>query len=318
MKQQQARIMIHAKPLLPGPLVDFIDASKVSRSALNEVEGRYLQYIHDIRNYLAPLHLRIRKNPLHTRIMRQIIRYVDDFSVLFEPLFESEKDEFSISSVRRVLDLAIRRVHRTQAKVRNLSGSVTDRLIAYRLDFLHDMLGNLKIFLEGRDPALVRGHIDPLFILEHATIFVRNQSILSMDVGLKDESAHILVNRQQCMSVIQNLVQNAERAIEGVADPRIILSLRKAGESVLFAVTDNGIGIPPQHLQTIFTPGFTTKQDPGHGQGLAICKQIVESHGGSISVESEVGKGTTFWIAFPLVRKQKARVGENLFQEAQP
>jgi signal transduction histidine kinase len=65
-------------------------------------------------------------------------------------------------------------------------------------------------------------------------------------------------------------------------------------------VQDEGVGIDPEHLGKIFDPFFTTKEvDRGTGLGLSISHGIVERHKGDISVESEVGTGTKFWIRLP-------------------
>jgi signal transduction histidine kinase len=66
-------------------------------------------------------------------------------------------------------------------------------------------------------------------------------------------------------------------------------------------VKDTGIGISEDILSKLFTPFYTTKSD-GMGLGLAFCKQAVETHGGSIAVESKVGVGTTFTIRLPMNR----------------
>jgi signal transduction histidine kinase len=72
-----------------------------------------------------------------------------------------------------------------------------------------------------------------------------------------------------------------------------------------FRITDHGPGIPPQYLDKIFerytmAPSVDGKKRAGTGLGLPICKQIVEQHGGTIGVESQVGKGSTFWFTVPL------------------
>jgi signal transduction histidine kinase len=70
------------------------------------------------------------------------------------------------------------------------------------------------------------------------------------------------------------------------------------GNGVVLIVSDTGRGIAPDHLDSIFNPFFTTKED-GTGLGLAICRQIVTQHGGTISIESEPGKGTRVIVLLP-------------------
>jgi two-component system, sporulation sensor kinase E len=73
-------------------------------------------------------------------------------------------------------------------------------------------------------------------------------------------------------------------------------------DNVQIAITDNGKGISKENLEKLFTPFFTTKEK-GTGLGLAIAQKIVDEHDGKIHVESEVGKGTTFYITLPLVKE---------------
>lgn len=82
--------------------------------------------------------------------------------------------------------------------------------------------------------------------------------------------------------------------------------------------TDTGQGIPPEKLNHIFDPGFTTKGvGVGTGLGLSICYQIVQEHHGEISVESEVGKGSTFTVVIPtnlqklMGKRDKNKNGKN-------
>jgi len=81
----------------------------------------------------------------------------------------------------------------------------------------------------------------------------------------------------------------------------LTLRARNSGKRVLVAVSDTGIGIPPENLTKIFDPFFTTK-DVGHGTGLglAVCYGILSEHGGRLDVRSAAGTGTTFTIALPV------------------
>ena len=98
--------------------------------------------------------------------------------------------------------------------------------------------------------------------------------------------------------VFQNLIGNAIK-FRGEEPPRINLSAKKEERKWLFSVSDNGIGIPHEQTDRIFEV-FQRSHDKskyqGTGIGLAICKKIIEHHGGRIWVESEPGKGSTFFF----------------------
>ena len=102
--------------------------------------------------------------------------------------------------------------------------------------------------------------------------------------------------------VFVNLVNNAIDAVAGRPDGRVTVRTRFwEGTHAHLQVIDNGCGIPPEHLSSIFLPFFTTKEvGKGTGLGLAICYGLVHEMGGAISVESTVGAGTTFNVDLPL------------------
>lgn len=108
--------------------------------------------------------------------------------------------------------------------------------------------------------------------------------------------------------VILNMIVNATHAIEEVIDKdagekgKITILTRRVDHWAEVRISDTGKGIPPEIQKKIFEPFFTTKPvGKGSGQGLAICQRvIIDKHGGTIDLESEVGKGTTFIIRLPL------------------
>ena len=105
-------------------------------------------------------------------------------------------------------------------------------------------------------------------------------------------------DRQRLTEVLQNLLDNASKYMGGQTDPRIEIGQRgEENSKPVFYVRDNGIGIDPEHHKRIF--GLFNKLDgtsEGTGVGLALVKRIVELHGGRIWVESEPGKGATFYF----------------------
>lgn len=103
----------------------------------------------------------------------------------------------------------------------------------------------------------------------------------------------------QINQVFLNLLVNAAQAIEG--EGTITITTRVKGKHVEVAITDTGKGIPDDVLPRIFEPFFTTKEvGEGTGLGLAISYQIVEQHGGTLTVESAVGHGTCFTVSLPV------------------
>ena len=102
-----------------------------------------------------------------------------------------------------------------------------------------------------------------------------------------------------------NLIVNAAHAIVeagATKKGRITVSTRNDGDRVEIRVSDTGVGIPEEIREKIFDPFFTTKEPgKGTGQGLAISYTIItKKHNGTISVQSEMGKGTTFIVCLPI------------------
>jgi signal transduction histidine kinase len=101
--------------------------------------------------------------------------------------------------------------------------------------------------------------------------------------------------------VIINILNNAAQA--GGDHGKVWIRTSKHKDHVTVEIKDNGIGIPKLNLEKIFEPGFTTKDgDEGTGLGLTISQEIMKKHSGMIEVESEVGKGTTFKLTFPIIQ----------------
>jgi len=146
---------------------------------------------------------------------------------------------------------------------------------------------------------------------------ILNQSLNNLKVAMGEKEAvvthdplpTVMAESPQLGQLFQNLIGNAIK-FRGNEAPRIHVSASRNGNGWTFSVRDNGMGIAPEYAERIFIIFqrlHNRKEYPGTGIGLAICKKIVERHGGRIWVESEVGKGATFYFTLP------ASKGEPLF-----
>jgi len=118
----------------------------------------------------------------------------------------------------------------------------------------------------------------------------------------------VWADAHQLHQVVVNLLANAHQAMRRMnAGRRITIRTRLERERLLLEVIDTGPGIPAEIQSRIFEPFFTTKpQGEGTGLGLSLCKRMLEEHEGTITVESEVGRGTTFRIELPVVPRPAA------------
>ncbi|HID95249.1 MAG TPA: PAS domain S-box protein [Candidatus Latescibacteria bacterium] len=106
-------------------------------------------------------------------------------------------------------------------------------------------------------------------------------------------------DKGQLEQVFHNLIANARDAMQGGG--KLTITARTRGSWLEIEFSDTGCGIPPENLNKIFDPFFTTKQEGnGTGLGLSITHGIVQGHGGDISVESKVGRGSTFTVRLPI------------------
>lgn len=119
---------------------------------------------------------------------------------------------------------------------------------------------------------------------------------ITVEAQLTDSRAIIDGDRFALGRVFRNLITNAIQATE--PNGHVVIATARAGDQVEIKVTDTGSGIAPERLQTIFDEFVTTKRR-GLGLGLAVTKGIVEQLGGTIGVESALGRGTSFTLRFP-------------------
>jgi signal transduction histidine kinase len=167
---------------------------------------------------------------------------------------------------------------------------------------IRDIVGDVKLFSRPLDNRA--GTLDIRKVCDSSARMawneIRHRASLVKRYG---EVPPIEANESRVGQVILNLLVNAAQAMpEGHADINEIRVATRQDEGgwAVVEVSDTGSGIAPQNLERIFDPFFTTKPvGVGTGLGLALCRRIVDELGGRIEVQSEVGRGTTFRVAFP-------------------
>ncbi|MFQ5591778.1 MAG: PAS domain S-box protein [Phycisphaerae bacterium] len=131
-----------------------------------------------------------------------------------------------------------------------------------------------------------------------------------ISVQLAPEVLRIRANPVEIQQALMNVIQNALEAASGAV--RIVIATQSTGRGVRISVRDNGPGIPAAHLEHLFDPFFTSRrQHGGTGLGLSIVHGIIADHGGTVEVQSEVGRGTTFTIQLPVAETTEVAHGKS-------
>ena len=192
-----------------------------------------------------------------------------------------------------------------------------DEFIAFAVDgakrmqrLINDLLAFSRVGTRGRDLAVTSSEDALTQALESLSLFIEDNHAQV----IHDPLPLVLGDQDQLVQLFQNLISNAVK-FHGVATPAVrIVASRLAGSSQgaapmwQFSVCDNGIGIDPQYFERIFVIFqrlHSRESYEGTGIGLAVCKKIVERHGGRIWVESQPGQGTTVSFSLPAIVTEK-------------
>jgi signal transduction histidine kinase len=167
---------------------------------------------------------------------------------------------------------------------------ITKRLSTFAKPNTHFQITEVDVLREVNEVLGILGHELKLENVE-------------IELSLPEKFPKIMADRKELQEVLFNILRNAAQALEGSG--KIIIGGQRNGTRATVAIKDFGPGITPDKMEKIFHPFFTTK-DPGKGTGLGlfIVKQIVERNEGTITVQSQVGKGTEFVLSFRLAKSE--------------
>jgi two-component system NtrC family sensor kinase len=184
--------------------------------------------------------------------------------------------------------------------------------IVNQADRCRNIIRGLLDFARQRKPHKVLSNINP--ILQECISLIEKQVIFHNIEIIKDFEENLprtRIDPSQMQQVFMNMIINAAEAIEGNGRLMIATSYDAPGRFIRVRFTDTGHGVNEQDLEKIFDPFFTTKEvGHGTGLGLAISFGIVKEHGGTISVSSRAGEGTTFTVRLPVTTREVVVNGE--------
>ncbi len=263
------------------------------------------------------LSLELQKKERHEREMKEMLRTELDEHLrtgqrLAETMAELERSNKELEQFAYVAS------HDLQEPLRKITNFIDLLKKRYEDEFDQEAAGYLRHVVEGskRMQRLINDLLAYCRIDTRGKPFLQTDfnrvlvSVLSdLDKAIKSSRAEIThdplpvlrADEMQMSQVFQNLIGNAIKFCRD-APPRIHIAARREVNGWIFSVSDNGIGIKMDFFDRIFVMFqrlHTQTEYPGTGIGLAVCKKIIERHGGNIWVESEVGKGTTFYFSIP-------------------
>jgi signal transduction histidine kinase len=192
-------------------------------------------------------------------------------------------------------------VEEEDAKQKYLNVMYQETLHLNRL--IDDLMMLIK--LENQKLPLFMMPVDAAEVIDKVVFSFRQEAAgrnISIHVQLDDNLPKVFADKHRLIQILSNLLQNA---IEFTQDGRIDVAAAAEGRQIRIDVTDTGIGIAEEDLKRIWERFFKSdrvrsRKGQGTGLGLAIVRELVEMHQGEISVNSQLGKGTTFSVWLPM------------------
>jgi two-component system nitrogen regulation sensor histidine kinase NtrY len=170
-----------------------------------------------------------------------------------------------------------------------------------QIDALTNIANEFSSFAKMPNP--LESRFDLVSLIRGVAEVFRGQGKVEFNIQVNPDEIFVLADKDQFVRVFNNLIKNAIQAIPADRAGKISIDITQKDKKVEVKITDNGVGIDPSKVGKIFVPYFTTKST-GTGLGLAMVKQIIENHQGTIDFETELGVGTTFEVVLPVANAE--------------
>lgn len=203
--------------------------------------------------------------------------------------------KLSVQHLQRVFDP-------NDPKAKERIERVTNSLIE-QIDALTHIANEFSNF--AKLPQPVMAEIDLIDLTKAVVALFDNDEDVAVKLELNaSEAIFVNADKEMILRVLNNLISNGIQAVALNVKPAIVISIESDSENCYVRISDNGSGIPKEQIQTIFEPYFTTKST-GTGLGLAMVKQIIENHGGSIEIEKTSESGTSVLFTLPKLEAKR-------------
>jgi signal transduction histidine kinase len=177
----------------------------------------------------------------------------------------------------------------------------TLKVLDKQIDAANKIVTDLLDFTRIRAPQQIRADLKSM--LNECVSYLTVPENIKVNVNLNGHTQPVRTDPEQMNRVFTNIISNAIQAMNGRGG-QLEIDTTADYDYISIIFKDNGCGIPPENLEKIYEPLFTTKPK-GIGLGLAISRRLVEQNGGKIEVASKVGIGTTFTVKLPLEKRRE-------------
>lgn len=262
------------------------NSSQINYKAQDEIGSLVAEYNHKL-NELAEAAAKLAQSERESAWREMAKQVAHEIKNPLTPM------KLSIQHLQRVFDpndpKAAERIER-----------VTSSLIE-QIDALTHIANEFSNFAKLPQPVIAE--IDLISLIKAVVALFESDANIHVSLELNCAETEILIpgDKEMLLRVLNNLVSNGIQAVALNNTAQIVIAVDVSEELAFVRVMDNGSGIPEDQIQTIFEPYFTTKST-GTGLGLAMVKQIVETHHGSIEIERTSAEGTTVLVILPRLR----------------